>query len=211
MSNTSCAQDVKKSHFATICAYKNKWPKIDESVFVADGARIIGDVSIGSNCGIWFNVVIRGDVNTIVIGPDTNIQDNAVIHVTHQAHKTQIGRGVTVGHLALLHGCTIGDYCLVGMHAVVMDAAEVGEESLIGAGSVVTQGTKIPPRSLVIGSPAKVIRPLRDNEIAALHSSASHYTALPSGYNFLTECKSATEFANEAATEFTIESVAKFV
>jgi carbonic anhydrase/acetyltransferase-like protein (isoleucine patch superfamily) len=184
----------KTSPLASICSYEGKWPKIDASAFVADGARIIGNVTIQERANIWFNVVIRGDVNSIFIGADTNIQDNAVVHVTHKAHATHIGSGVTVGHLALLHGCTVGDHCLVGMHAVVMDGAEIGEESLIGAGSVVTQGTKIPPRSLVLGSPAKVVRPLRDAEIAALHDSAKRYTELPEGYNFETGCKPATAF-----------------
>lgn len=188
------SSECKTSPFASICSFHGKWPKIDSSVFLADGARVIGDVSISANCNIWFNVVIRGDVNTISIGPDTNIQDNAVVHVTHQTHSTTIGRGVTIGHLALLHGCTIGDFCLVGMHAVVMDGADIGSESLIGAGSVVTQGTKIPPRSLVLGSPAKVVRPLRDTEIEALHNSALRYTELPNGYNFAHGCKPANTF-----------------
>ncbi len=193
-SNSANAKSPKTSPLASICSYNGKWPSLHPSAFVADGARIIGDVTLGENVSIWFNVVLRGDVHSITIGPNTNIQDNAVVHVTHKAHATKIGCGVTVGHLALLHGCTVGDYCLVGMHAVVMDGAEIGEESLIGAGAVVTQGTKIPPRSLVLGSPAKVARPLRENEIAALHSSAERYTELPAGYNFETGCKPATQF-----------------
>jgi carbonic anhydrase/acetyltransferase-like protein (isoleucine patch superfamily) len=194
MTDKKTSPGPKISPHASVSAYNGTWPKIDATAFLADGARIIGDVSIGANVNIWFNVVIRGDVNTISIGADTNIQDNAVVHVTYKTHSTHIGRGVTVGHLALLHGCSVGDYCLVGMHAVVMDGAEIGEECLIGAGSVVTQGAKIPPRSLVLGSPAKVVRPLRDAEIAALHDSAKRYTELPEGYNFETRCKPATAF-----------------
>jgi carbonic anhydrase/acetyltransferase-like protein (isoleucine patch superfamily) len=187
MSDKNASNHKKKSALASICAFSGHVPKIAESAFIADGARIIGDVTIEENCGIWFNVVIRGDVNTITIGSNTNIQDNAVIHVTFEHAATHIGRGVTIGHLALLHGCTIEDYCLIGMHSVIMDGAIIGAESIVGAGAVVTGGTIVPPRSLVLGSPAKVIRSLKDAEIESLHRSASQYVDYQKGYNFSTE------------------------
>lgn len=184
MSEKNYSNSGKTSPLASICAFSGVAPKIAESAFIADGARIIGDVTIEEGCGIWFNVVIRGDVNSITIGRNTNIQDNAVIHVTHERAATHIGKCVTVGHLALLHGCTVEDYCLIGMHAVVMDGAVIGTESIVGAGAVVTGGTIIPPRTLVLGSPAKAVRPLRDKEIESLHESAANYVNYQKGYNF---------------------------
>jgi carbonic anhydrase/acetyltransferase-like protein (isoleucine patch superfamily) len=184
MNDKNSSSHTQKSPLASICCFRGHWPKISQSAFLADGARIIGDVEIGENCGIWFNVVIRGDVNTIAIGHSTNIQDNAVIHATQDTAKTSIGNGVTIGHLALLHGCTVEDYCLIGMHSVVMDGAIVGKESIVGAGAVVTQGTIIPPRSLALGSPAKVVRALKDSEIEALHTSAKRYIDYTKGYDF---------------------------
>jgi carbonic anhydrase/acetyltransferase-like protein (isoleucine patch superfamily) len=150
-------------------------PKIHASVFQAPGSRIIGDVEIGKNSSVWFNTVIRGDINSIRIGEGTSIQDGSVVHVTHKTAPTVIGNNVTIGHMVMLHGCTIHDFVLVGMQSTVLDGADIGEESLIGACSMITQGIKIPPRSLVLGAPAKVVRPLKDEEIRLLHQSAENY------------------------------------
>lgn len=150
-------------------------PKLHSSVFKTPSSDIIGDVEIGENSSVWFNVVIRGDVNSIRIGKDSNVQDGSILHVTHKTASLTIGNGVTVGHSVTLHGCTIKDFVLIGMRAVILDGAVIGEESLIGAGALVTQGTIIPPRSMVLGSPAKVVRSLRDEEIAFLHQSPENY------------------------------------
>lgn len=158
-----------------IYPFRGITPKIHATAFKTRSSEIIGDVEIGADCSIWFNVVIRGDVHWIKIGDGTNVQDGSILHVTHKKSPLSIGKNVTIGHLAMLHGCTIKDFVLVGMKAVVMDDAEIGEESIIGAGALVTQGTKIPPRSLVLGSPAKVIRPLKEEEIKFLHQSAENY------------------------------------
>ena len=158
-----------------IYPYKDKKPIIDSSALVVDSAHIIGDVEIGEESSVWFNAVVRGDVNYIRIGKRTNIQDGCVLHVARRTLPLIIGDEVTVGHNVTLHACTIGKRCLIGMGAVVMDGAEVGEESIIGAGSVVTQGTKIPPGSLVLGSPGVVKRQLTEDEKRKIRESANHY------------------------------------
>ena len=158
-----------------IHAFKETTPKIDDSAFVVESAQIIGDVVIGEESSVWFNAVIRGDVNQIRIGNHTNIQDGCVLHVARKTHPLIVGDEVTVGHNVTLHACTIGSRCLIGMGAIVMDGSEVGEHSIIGAGSLVTPGTKIPPRSLVLGSPAKVKRELTDEEMRDIRESAANY------------------------------------
>lgn len=158
-----------------VYSFRGITPKLHPSVFKTPSAEIIGDVEIGADCSLWFNVVVRGDVNSIRIGEGTNVQDGSILHVTFKKAALTIGNNVTVGHSVTLHGCTVKDFVLVGMRAVIMDHAEIGEESIVGAGALVTEGTKIPPRSLVIGSPAKVARPLKDEEIAFLHKSAENY------------------------------------
>lgn len=151
------------------------WPKLHETAFIAPSADIIGDVEIGGHCSVWFQVVIRGDVNTIRIGDRTNIQDHSMLHVTRKTSPLKIGDEVTVGHRAMIHGCTIGNRVLVGMGAIILDDAEIGDDCIIGAGALVTKGTKIPPKSLVIGMPAKVARPLKQEEIDWLRQSAENY------------------------------------
>ncbi len=165
-----------------VYTFKGITPKIDSSVFLTPSSEIVGDVEIGKNSSIWFNVVVRGDVNIIRIGYDTNVQDGSILHVTYKKAELHIGNGVSVGHSVTLHGCKIEDYCLIGMRAVVMDGAVVGSESIVAAGSLVTQGTIIPPRSMVMVSPAKVVRPLKDDEIAFLHQSAENYKKYVSWY-----------------------------
>ena len=158
-----------------IHSFKDTSPQIHSSAWVTESAQIIGDVVIGEESSVWFNAVIRGDVNTIRIGKRTNIQDGCVLHVARRTFPLVIGDEVTVGHNVTLHACTIGNRCLIGMGAVVMDDAEVGENSIVGAGSVVTPGTKIPPGSLALGSPARVKRPLTEMESRNIRESAANY------------------------------------
>lgn len=165
-----------------IHSYENKKPKIAKGVFIAPGAHVIGEVVLGEQVSIWFNTVVRGDVNHIQIGSRTNIQDNSVVHVTTATHPTVVGKEVTAGHRVILHGCTIEDRALIGMGAVVMDGAVVGEEALIGAGSVVTPGTVIPPRVLAVGAPCKPLRELREEEIQFFKVSALHYCEIAENY-----------------------------
>ena len=165
-----------------ILKYRNIEPKLAQGVYLADSAYVIGDVELGQDCGIWFNVTIRGDVNYIRIGQRTNIQDGSTVHVTRVTHPTVIGAEVTVGHNAVIHGCTIGDQCLIGMGAVIMDGAVIGEHSIIGAGALIPPGKTIPPKSLVVGSPGKVMRQLHAKELEFLHESAENYIQLKNEY-----------------------------
>ena len=155
--------------------FKDTKPEIDASALVVDSAQIIGDVKIGEESSVWFNAVIRGDVNYIRVGKRTNIQDGCVLHVARKTLPLQIGDEVTVGHNVTLHACTIRSQCLIGMSATVMDGSEIGEQSIVGAGALVTPHTKIPPRSLVIGSPARVKRELTEEEIRGIRESAANY------------------------------------
>lgn len=164
-----------------IRAYRNLKPEIDPSAFIAETAVIIGNVRIGPRSGIWYNCVVRGDVNFISIGSRTNIQDMSVLHVTHRKNAEDpgapliIGDGVTVAHSVTLHGCTLENGSFIGMQAVVMDRAVVGEGALIGARSLVTEDTIIPPHTLWMGSPAKYKRDLTSEEIERLMKSAENY------------------------------------
>lgn len=161
-----------------IRAFRGKLPQIDPTVFVAENATIVGDVTIGPHSSIWFGTVVRGDVFHIRIGQETSVQDNTVIHVTHDRYPTVIGDRVTIGHSVTLHGCTIGDLCIIGMGASVLDQAEIGARSIVGAGALVTPGTKIPPGHLAVGAPARVKRALTEDELRWLESSAAHYVEL---------------------------------
>jgi carbonic anhydrase/acetyltransferase-like protein (isoleucine patch superfamily) len=165
-----------------IRAFRGKHPQIDPSAFVAENATIVGDVTLGARSSVWFGAVLRGDVFHIRIGEDTSIQDNSVIHVTHDQYATRVGSKVTVGHSVTLHGCTVGDQCIVGMGAIILDQAEIGDQCIVGAGALVTPGTKIPPRHLAVGSPARVKRPLSDEELLWLSASALHYVELVKQY-----------------------------
>jgi carbonic anhydrase/acetyltransferase-like protein (isoleucine patch superfamily) len=150
-------------------------PTIPSTCFIEETGIVIGDVVMGEDCSVWFHAVIRGDVHSIRIGHRTNIQDLCMLHVTHDTHPLIIGNDVTVGHHVVLHGCTIKDRVLVGMGAIIMDGAQVGEDSVIGAGALVTEGTTVPPKSLVLGSPAKVKRPVTDKELAWIRESSENY------------------------------------
>ncbi len=150
-------------------------PVLGRHVFVADNATVIGDVHLGDEASVWFGAVLRGDYFPIRIGARTNVQDNAVVHITAGKAATRIGDDVTIGHAAVVHGCSIGDRCLVGMGSIVLDGAVVGDDSFIGAGSLVTPGTVIPPRSFVLGRPAKAVRPVKEEELAWIRDAASLY------------------------------------
>ncbi len=158
-----------------LLAYKGVWPKLEGQVFVAPGAKVIGRVAIGQGSGIWFNSVVRGDDAPIRIGRYTNIQDGSIVHVQDAAHPTDIGDYVTVGHNVILHGCTVGDNCLIGMGAIILTGAVIGENCIIGAGTLITEGKEISAGSLVVGSPGRVIRSVSQQDIAAIRASASHY------------------------------------
>ncbi len=158
-----------------ILPYRGKWPAIHETAFVAPSADLIGDVTLGGHSSIWFQCVVRGDVHWIKIGSRTNIQDHSMLHVTRSRSPLTVGDEVTIGHRVTLHGCTLGNRILVGMGAIILDDAQIGDECLIGAGTLITKNTKIPPRSLVLGSPGKVIRTLTDEELAYLAKSADNY------------------------------------
>jgi len=175
-----------------IYKFKDYEPKIGKNSWVAPSADVIGDVEIGQDCSVWFGTVIRGDVHYIKIGDRTSIQDLSMIHITHHKgtdrHKegdgnpTIIGSDVTIGHRVMLHGCTIEDACLIGMSATILDSAVIGKESIVGAGSLVTKGKVFPPRSLIMGSPAKVIRELTEEEVAELYASAKRYVTFKNDY-----------------------------
>ncbi len=150
-------------------------PTIPTSCFIEATAVVIGDVVMGEDCSVWFNTVIRGDVHYIRIGNRTNVQDLCMLHVTHDTHPLTIGNNVTIGHHVVLHGCTIQDRVLVGMGAIIMDSAVIGEDSVVGAGALIVEGTVVPPKSLILGSPAKVKRPVTDKELAWIKESAENY------------------------------------
>jgi gamma-carbonic anhydrase len=170
-----CRADADAKERRMIAAFGDGMPAVDPTAFVVDSAVVIGDVIVGAEASLWFHAVVRGDVERIRIGPRTNVQDNATIHVAHGRWPTFVGADVTVGHAAVLHGCTVGDHCLVGIGAIVLDGAVLERECLVGAGALVTPGTKMPPRSLVLGSPARRVRELTADEVAGLHDSAAHY------------------------------------
>jgi carbonic anhydrase/acetyltransferase-like protein (isoleucine patch superfamily) len=162
--------------------FKGVWPKLGERVFVDVSAQVIGDVALGDHASVWMNAVIRGDVHSIRIGAYSNVQDNCVIHVFKAQHPTVLADHVTVGHSATLHGCTIGSYCLIGMAATILNDAEVGEECIVAAGTLVPEGMKVPPRSLVMGLPAKVRRPITDEEREGLRHYAQNYYEYKESY-----------------------------
>ena len=175
---------MKKGNFVSILSYGDKNPKISKNVFLADGVRIIGDVELGENVSVWFNAVIRGDVNSIKVGEGSNIQDLAVVHCTFNKYSTEIGSFVTVAHKAMVHGCKIGDHCMIGMNSVIMDGAEIGEGSIIAAGAVVKERSIIPPGSLVAGIPGKIIKQVSREQIEVFDATAKRYMKYTEGYNF---------------------------
>ncbi len=162
--------------------HRYKTPQIDPSVFLAEGTRVFGDVVIGKDSGLWFNVVVRGDVNYIRIGEGTNIQDLSMVHVSWENAPCIVGNYVTVGHSVVLHACTVGDYSLIGMGSTVLDGAVIGDHVLLGAGSLVTGNTKIPSGMKAFGRPAKVVGPISDEERKFLAWSAGNYIDVAKTY-----------------------------
>jgi carbonic anhydrase/acetyltransferase-like protein (isoleucine patch superfamily) len=176
---------------ATILPVLNKHPQFGENCFVAPNATIVGDVVMGNHCSVWFNTVIRGDVNYIKIGNKVNIQDGAIIHCTYQKNATNIGNNVSIGHGAIVHGCTIHDDVLIGMGAIVMDRCEIQKNSLIAAGAVVTEGTIVEEGSLYAGVPARKIKEitkeLLHNEIERIADNYIKYSSWFNDYNVLSK------------------------
>lgn len=165
-----------------ILPYKGIMPTIHPSAFIAPGAVVIGDVHIGAQTNVWFGCVIRGDVNTIRIGERTNIQDGSVVHVTRGTGPTKIGSGITIGHMALLHACTLEDDCFVGMHATVMDGALVESGGMVGAHALVAPGKRIPTGQIWAGSPARFFREMTQAEKDFIPVSAQNYVELAKDY-----------------------------
>lgn len=157
---------------------------LNKNVYIAPGAVVLGNVTLGENCSIWFNAVIRAENASIIIEDNTNIQDSCILHVDEGA-DIHIGNGVTVGHGAILHGCTIGSNSLIGMGAIILNHAVIGENCIVGAGTLITQNTIIPDNSLVIGSPGKIIRTITDSEIENIKQNAAHYINEAETYNKL--------------------------
>lgn len=152
-------------------------PNISSSSFIAWNAEVSGDVTIKEKASVWFSATLRGDIAPIILGKGSNVQDGAVLHGDNNLPVT-IGEDCTIGHNAVVHGCTIGDTCLVGMGAVILSGVEIGSESIIGASALLTQNKKFPSRSLILGNPAKVVKTLSDDDIAAIKKNSAHYVAL---------------------------------
>ena len=164
-----------------ILKYQGIEPNIDDSCYISENATVIGRVTMKKNANVWYGTVVRGDGNHITIGENTNIQDNCTVHINENM-PTLIGDYVTVGHGAIIHACTIGNYVLVGMGAIVLDGAEIGDHVSIGSGSLVPPGKKIPPNSLVMGSPAKVVRELTEEDREKLKVSALNYVEMANNH-----------------------------
>ena len=165
-----------------ILSFAGKTPKRGADTYLAETATLIGDVELGDRASIWFGAVLRGDAGRIHVGRDSNIQDLTVIHADSHGFDTLVGEQVTVGHRVVLHGCTVRDRALIGIGAVLLNGCEIGEETIVGAGSLVTEGKKMPPGMLVLGSPARAVRPLTAEERASIALSAAHYVELAAGY-----------------------------
>ena len=167
---------------ALLRAYRGVAPRLGEGVFLAETAVVVVDVVLGARSSVWYGAVLRGDVYHIRIGDETSIQDNTVIHVSHGRNATLVGNRVTIGHSVNLHGCVVGDRCIIGMGTIILDSAEIGEHCIVGAGSLVTAGTRIPAGTLAIGSPARPKRDLTSEEMSWLEVSAEHYVELAREY-----------------------------
>lgn len=169
-------------------SYKGKLPELGKGAYVDDSAVVIGDVTLGNDVSVWPLTVIRGDVNSVTIGARTNIQDNSVLHVTHDGkftpggYKLSVGEDVTVGHRVILHACTVGDLCLIGMGSIIMDGAVLESKIILGAGSLVPGGKHLESGYLYMGSPVKQVRPLNDEEFESLQYSADHYVEVKNSH-----------------------------
>ncbi|HXG31484.1 MAG TPA: gamma carbonic anhydrase family protein [Thermodesulfobacteriota bacterium] len=162
--------------------YNGVFPRVHPSVFIAESAEVIGDVTVGEESSIWFQAVVRGDVNSISIGARTNIQDGCVLHVTRDTHPLIIGDEVTVGHRVVLHGCTIRNYVLIGIGAVILDGAVVEENSIVGAGTLVPPGFRVPSGTVVMGIPAGIKREIKPEEMRLIERSAKNYVEYSKAY-----------------------------
>jgi carbonic anhydrase/acetyltransferase-like protein (isoleucine patch superfamily) len=177
-----------------VLPFEDRSPRLEAGVWVAPGAVVVGDVTLGRDVNVWYGCVLRGDVNAIRVGARSNIQDGAVLHVTRDRFDTEVGEEVTIGHRAVVHGCRVGDGALIGIGAIVLDGAVIGEGALVGAGAVVTPGKVIPPRSLVVGTPARVVRTLDEEESQRQRDRALHYVELAHSH-------AASQSASRAETE----------
>jgi carbonic anhydrase/acetyltransferase-like protein (isoleucine patch superfamily) len=157
--------------------HRGRMPRVHPTAYIDESAQVIGDVEIGEESSVWPAVVIRGDVNRIRIGRRSNVQDGTVVHVMKDTHATIVGDNVTIGHAAVIHGCTIENQCLIGMGAIVLNGAHVGACSIVAAGTLLVEGMQVPERSLVMGSPGKVKRPLTDEEVAEIQMYADRYVS----------------------------------
>ena len=175
-----------------ILPYRDYQPQVGQGGWVAPNATLIGDVVLGEDVSLWYNTVVRGDVHAIRIGARTNIQDGTIVHITQHegeersgedGYPTIIGSEVTVGHRVILHGCTVGDLCLIGMGAILLDGVVIGNESIVGAGSVVTPGKHFPARSLIMGTPAKVVKEVTEAQVLEMQASWKRYVALKNEYH----------------------------
>jgi len=160
-----------------IHSFEGERPDTSQAAFVAWNAEVLGRVTLGAGASVWYGAVLRGDIDAIRVGAGSNVQDGAILHVD-EGTPCVLGDHVTIGHGAIVHACTVGDRCLVGMGAIILDRADIGEDSIVGAGALVTQGKAFPPRSMILGSPAKVARPLTDEEVAGLRKHAEAYVEL---------------------------------
>ena len=167
---------------ATVRGYAGKRPRIGKGVFLAETCAVIGDVEIGDESSVWYSTVLRGDVMSIRIGARTSLQDGTVVHVTSEELGTTVGNDCTIGHSVILHACTIEDSCLIGMGSTILDGARIGRGSLVGAGALVTPRTEIPAGSLVLGAPARVVRPVHPNEREQIEYAAGVYIELARRY-----------------------------
>lgn len=165
-----------------IYPHNRRWPKLADDVFIAPGARVIGDVEMGAASSVWFNCVIRGDVNSIRIGAGTNIQDGTVVHVSRRTHPTLIGENVLIGHMAMIHGCTLENESFVGLGAIVMDGCVIETGGMLAAGAMLTPGKRIGRNQLWAGQPARYVRDLTDEELVYHAEAVSHYSDLARGY-----------------------------
>ena len=166
---------------SSLVVFRGKKPKVHPSAFIAESARVIGGVTLEKNVSIWFGAVLRGDLNRIVIGEKTNVQDNCVLHVDHDA-GCRMGGGIITGHNATVHACVVNDECLIGINSVILSKARIGTHSIIGSGAVVREGDHIPPRSLVLGIPGKVVRTVTKAEIQYIRDWADRYHRLAQQY-----------------------------
>jgi carbonic anhydrase/acetyltransferase-like protein (isoleucine patch superfamily) len=165
-----------------ILPFQGTHPVLGQRVFVADNATLVGDVTLGDDASVWFQTVLRGDGLPIRVGARTNVQDLVMVHVTAGGHGATIGDDVTIGHRAIVHACTVGDRCLIGMGSILLDGCVIGDESIVGAGAVVPAGMQVPPRSLVLGLPAQIKRTLTDDDVRTIRDLGQTYLRLKESY-----------------------------